>query len=161
MKVTVTLEFPSEEAAVDYLDDASESARKERQKDREAAFEAAKTAKNAAAASPVPTGDPVPQPGAPRPGPQPVPAPHPAPAPLPTPSPMPPPAPTSTSNGGGNVTVQQVMGAMQEYAKIHKAAGIKNVLSHVGISKITEANPEQLLWLKGVFDLNQPMAAAS
>ena len=135
MEVTITFKFPSEEEAAEYFYNRGLHA-----------------PKNAAAASPLPAGKPLPAASVPQSAP-------PAPAPLPTPSPMPPPAPAN--NGGGTVTIQAVMGSMQEYAKIHKAAGIKNVLSHVGISKITEANPEQLLWLKGVFDLNQPMTAAS
>jgi len=144
MKVTVTFEFGSEAEAVAYLTEGPATAKVVANRETFAG--------NALAASPAPAGRPVPAPSVPQSAP-------PASAPLPTPSPMPPPAPAN--NGGGSVTIQAVMGAMQEYAKQHKAAGIKNVLSHVGISKITEANPEQLLWLKGVFDLNQPMAAAS
>lgn len=135
MKVTISYEFNSKVEAANFL---LEGLREPQG--------------NAPAASPAPAGQPVPAPSVPQSAP-------PAAAPLPTPSPLPPPAPAN--NGSGNVTIQAVMGAMQEYAKTHKAAGIKNVLSHVGISKITEANPEQLLWLKGVFDLNQPMAAAT
>jgi len=115
---------------------------------------------NVSAASPVPAGQPAPPPTAPQPGPAPAPAPTQAPPPPPQQAaPLPPPA---GGNGADSTpTVQDVMKAMAEYAKVHKAAGVRNIMSHVKIGKVTEANPAQLVWLKATFDANQPVAPAA
>lgn len=70
----------------------------------------------------------------------------------------PPPPPPAAPANGGPPTVQQVLASMQEYAKTYKAAGVKAVLGQCNLTKVTDANAEQLVWLKATFDANQPVA---
>jgi len=113
---------------------------------------------NAPAASPVPAGHPAPPPIAPQGAPQPVPAPTQAPPPPPQQAAPPPPAGNGADAGA---SMAEVMKAMADYAKTHKAAGVRNVLSHVQLGKVTEANPAQLVWLLAAFNSNQPYALAT
>lgn len=51
--------------------------------------------------------------------------------------------------------MQTALTAMNAFSKTHKSAGVKHVLAKCGLTKLTEANAEQLAWLTAVFQSNQ------
>lgn len=93
---------------------------------------------------------PSPRPSAPA---GPATAPSPARPTAPAPGPRPPaPAPAPAPASDGNATPQTVLAAMQAYSKAGwKAQGVSAMLGKAGLTKITDANQEQLNWLQENF----------
>ena len=74
----------------------------------------------------------------------------PASAPAPAPAPAAPPPPSANAASPSDA-VQAVLPLMQGYAKVHKSAGVKAILTKLKLTKVQDANPEQLAWLKDRF----------